>query len=185
MKHKAFLLFATMVLVLACVGCGQQTQKESANQGLAAPLPDNGQDTGNNESQPGTDGDPAYGNNEAPPNAGKNPSNADELFEISNLSGTVYEFTETGCTVSPTKEGGEGEAIQDAPGYEDTFVSVVYDSDCTFWIAHVDIKTATVTYESATAEDVKKQTSLILCGEYGENDVLHASRVFIHRIEGM
>ena len=69
MKHKAFLLFVTMVLVLACVGCGQQTQKESANQGLTAPLPVNGQDTGNNESQSGTDENPAYGNNETQPNA--------------------------------------------------------------------------------------------------------------------
>lgn len=181
MKHKMILLFVTMILVLACAGCGQQTQKES----LTVPLPVNGQDTGNNESPSGTDGNPAYRNNEAQPNADKNPSNADELFEISNLSGTVYEFTETGCTISPTKEGSEGEAIQAAPGYEDTFVSVVYDSDCAFWIAHVDIQTATATYESATAEDVKKQTSLIICGDYDENDVLHASRVFIHRIEGM
>ena len=170
MKHKAFLLFVTMVLVLACAGCGQQTPKESSDLNPPAPMQSNVQ----------TD------ENDVPDSISiENPSDANKLFEISSLSGTVYEFTETGCTVSPTKEGGEGEAIQDAPGYEDTFVSVVYDSDCTFWIAHVDIKTATVTYESATAEDVKKQTSLILCGEYGENDVLHASRVFIHRIEGM
>ncbi len=163
MKHKMILLFVIMILVLACVGCGQQTQEESPNQSSTAPLPANGQDTGTDE----------------------NPSDANKLFEISNLSGTVYEFTETGCTVSPTKEGGEGEAIQDAPGYEDTFVSVVYDSDCTFWIAHVDIQTATAAYETATVENVKKQTSLIICGDYDENDVLHANRVFIHRIEGM
>ena len=185
MKHKAFLLFVTMVLVLACVGCGQQTQKESANQGLTAPLPVNGQDTENNESQSGTDENPAYGNNETQPNADKNPSSADELFEISNLNGTVTEFTENGCRVSPTREDGDGEAVQAAPGYEDILISVVYDSDCTFQIAHTDMKTGAATYESATVEDVKKQTSLIICGEYDDNDVLHANRVFILKIEGM
>ncbi len=171
MKHK-ILLFAMMALALACAGCGQ--------------------DAGGNGSQTGTGGDPAYGNNGqdtgnngSQSGTGENPSNADELFEISDLNGAVYEFTENGCTVSPTKEGGEGEAIQAAPGYEDTFVSVVYDPGCTFWIAHVDIQTATATYEMAAAEDVKKQTSLIICGEYDENDVLHASRVFLYRTEGM
>ena len=165
MKHKMILLFATMILVLACAGCGQAA--------------------GDNESQPGTGGDPTYGNDGFQTEDDENPSDSNKLFEISKLSGTVYEFTETGCTISPTKEGGEGEAIQDAPGYEDTFVSVVYDSDCTFWIAHVDIQTATATYETAAVENVKKQTSLIICGEYDENDVLHASRVFIYRMEGV
>lgn len=162
MKHK-ILLFVTMILVLACAGCGQ--------------------DAGGNESQSGIGGAPTYGNNGFQTEDDENPSDANKLFEISKLSGTVYEFTETGCTISPTKEGGEGEAIQDAPGYEDTFVSIVYDPGCTFLIAHVDIQTAKATYETATAEDVKKQTSLIICGDYDENDVLHASRVFIHRME--
>ena len=165
MKHKMILLFVTMIFVLACAGCGQAA--------------------GDNKSQSGTGGAPAYGNNGFQTENGENPSNADKLFEISNLSGTVYEFTETGCTISPTKKGGEGEAIQDAPGYEDTFVSVVYDPGCTFLIAHVDIQTATATYETATVENVKKQTSLIICGEYDENDVLHASRIFLYRTEGM
>ena len=170
MKHKMILLFVTMILVLACAGCGQQTPKESSDSNSPAPMQSNEQTDENDVPDSGSV---------------ENPSDVNKLFEISSLSGTVYEFTETGCTISPTKEGGEGEAIQDAPGYEDTFVSVVYDSDCTFWIAHVDIQTATATYETAAVENVKKQTSLIICGEYDENDVLHASRVFIYRMEGV
>lgn len=164
MKHKKCLLFVTVLLAFACAGCGQQTQNERQSK------------TGENA---------VNENKELQPGTGENPSDANKLFQICSLSGTVTAFTENGCTISPTKEGGEGEAIQDAPGYEDTFVSVVYDPGCTFWIAHVDIQTATAAYETAAAEDVKKQTSLIICGDYDENDILHASRVFIHRFEGM
>ena len=164
MKYKKCLLFVMMLLAFACAGCGQQTQ---------------------NERQPETGENAADENKALQSGTGENPSDADALFKISDLNGTVTAFTENGCTVSPTREGGEGEAIQAAPGHEDTFVSVVYDPGCTFWIAHVDIQTAIAAYETAVAEDVKKQTSLILCGDYDENDVFHASRVFIHRFEGM
>lgn len=115
----------------------------------------------------------------------ENPADADKLFEISNLSGTVTEFSEDGCTLSPTIDSGDNVSYQAAPGYEDTFVSVVYNSDCTFQIAYVNIQTAAATYEPAAVENVKKQTDLILCGEYDEKDVFHASHVYIYRSEGM
>ena len=64
-------------------------------------------------------------------------------------------------------------------------MSVVYNSDCTFQIAHVNHQTAVATYEPAAVGDVKKQTDLILRGEYDEKDVFHASHVYIYRSEGM
>lgn len=173
MKHKNFLLLVTMVLLLlfTCVGCGQQAQKD--NSSTVPPM-----QAENTDEQEKDDESAGIGTNE-------NPSDGDKLFEISNLNGTVTEFSDDGCKISPTIENGDNEAYQAAPGFEDTIVSVSYNSDCIFQIAHIDFKTAAATYESATVEDVKKQTSLIICGEYDENDVLHASRVFIHKIEGM
>ena len=37
---------------------------------------------------------------------------------------------------------------------------------------------------SATVGDVKKQTTLIICGEYDSDNVLHADRVFLYRLMG-
>ncbi len=159
MKHKNILLLAIMVLVLTCVGCGQQSPKD------------------NSDTVP-----PTQAENSIPD---ENPSDGNKLFEISNLEGTVTEFSEDGCKLSPAIESGDHTLTSAAPGYEDKIVSVSYNSDCTFQVAHLDYQTSAATYEPATVEDVKKQTSLIICGEYDENDVLHASRVFIYRIEGM
>ncbi len=159
MKHKNILLLAIMVLVLTCVGCGQQSPKD------------------NSDTVP-----PTQAENSIPD---ENPSDGNKLFEISNLEGTVTEFSEDGCKLSPSIESGDHTLTSAAPGYEDKIVSVSYNSDCTFQVAHLDYQTSAATYEPATVEDVKKQTSLIICGEYDENDVLHASRVFIYRIEGM
>ncbi len=195
MKHKNILLLAIMVLVLTCAGCGQQAQKEHSD---AVPSTQTENTTSSKQDQNDNSSavPPTQAENSIPdeprkeeelPSVGtdENPTDGDKLFEISNLSGTVTEFSENGCRLSPTIESGDNLSYQAAPGYEDTFVSVIYNSDCTFQIAHIDFQTAAATYEPATVKDVKKQTSLIICGEYDENDVLHASHVFIYRIEGM
>lgn len=173
MKHKNILLLAIMVLVLTCVGCGQQAQQDNSDT-----VPPTQAENSIPDEQRKEDEFPGVGTDE-------NPSDADKLFEISKLNGTVTEFSDDGCKLSPTIESGDNLAYQAAPGYEDTFVSVIYNSDCIFQIAHIDFQTAAATYEPATVKDVKKQTSLIICGEYDEDDVLHASHVFIYRIEGM
>lgn len=196
MKHKIRILFVTTLLAFACAGCaqvagGKDSQSvtggnpEYGNNGFQAGTGKNSTDE-NNGFQTGTGKDSTDENNGSQTGDDENPYDADELFQICNLSGRVTEFTEAGCKVSPDREGGEGELIGAAPGYEDEGeqVSVLYEPECSFRIAHADIKTTTVTYEAATAEDVKKQTSLLICGEYDENDVLYASRVFIYRIEG-
>lgn len=114
-----------------------------------------------------------------------NPASGDELFAISKLNGTVSAFTEDGCTVAPTHEEGDVAAMP-APGYEDNWeqVSVSYDSGCTFQYAYSNPQTGEVRYETATLGDAKKQTTLIICGEYDSDNVLHADRVFLYRLMG-
>ncbi len=171
MKHKNSLLLAIMVLVLTCAGCGQQAQKEHSDT-----VPPTQAENSIPDEQEKEDEFPTVGIDE-------NPVDADKFFEISDLRGDATDFSEDGCTLSPTIEIGDNILYQAEPGYEDTFVSVIYNSDCVFQIAYVNIQAATVAYEPATVKDVKKQTSLILCGEYDENEVFHASRVFIYRME--
>ncbi len=169
MKYKNRLLIAALVLVLTFSGCGQQARKEP---------PDTVPPTRAEFSIPK---EPKK--EEELPTVGidENPSDADKLFEISDLQGDVTDFSEDGCTLSPVIEIGDNISYSAEPGYEDTFVSVLYNSDCTFQIAHVNHQTAAATYEPATVKDIKKQTSLILRGEYDEKDVFHASRVYIYR----
>ncbi len=171
MKHKNVLLFAILALVLSFPGCGQQARQEPPVSPTRAEF--------SMPKEPKEE--------EELPTAGidENPADADKLFEISDLQGDVTDFSGDGCTLSPAIEVGDNISYQAEPGYEDTFVSVLYHSDCTFQIAHVNHQTATATYEPATVKDIKKQTSLILCGEYDEKDVFHASRVYIYRAEGM
>ncbi len=193
MKHKKILLFAILALVLTCTGCGQRTQKNTSLPVLSASVGNpasneqgkNGISGSASSIQPGNTDNQTNADEPSGAAADENPSNADRLFEISNLRGTVTEFSEIGCKLSPTIDIGDNVSTQAAPGYEDTFVSVVYNPDCTFQIAHSNIQTTTVTYEPAAVQDVKKQTNLILCGEYDNNDVLHASRVFIYRMDGV
>ena len=77
-------------------------------------------------------------------------------------------------------------AAMPAPGYEDNWeqVSVVYDSGCTFQYAYSNPQTGEIRYETATADDVKKQTTVIICGEYDSDNVLHADRIFLYRLMG-
>lgn len=195
MKHRMIYLLAIMITVLSCTGCGQQVQEDNSDSYTSpsvqteAVTSDGQTQNSNADTAPPTQTENTDAKKKddvsATVDTDENPSDSDELFEISNLSGTVTEFFDDGCTLSPTIESGDNLSYQAAPGYEDTFVSVSYNSDCVFWIAYVDFKTSLVTYEPATIKDVKKQTSLILCGEYDENEILHADRIFIYRTDRM
>lgn len=114
-----------------------------------------------------------------------NPTSGGELFIISKASGTVLEFTDTGCTLTPTVTDGDV-AYQAAPGYEDQMEStnISYSDGCTFQIAYINSQTGAVTYEDASVENVKKQSNLIVCGDYDSNGVLNADRIFIYRYTG-
>lgn len=175
MKHKIILLLIAMILVMSCVGCvnhspsGDYSQKPPAEVNNELP-----NEQGQNENVPG--------NNIAGDTEDVNPANGEELFEISDLSGTVTEFFDDGCKISPTIYE-DDIAYEAAPGYEDQQeqVFITYGEECIFQIAYVNIQTGKTTYDTASVNDIKKQTRLIICGEYDSDNVLHADRVFIYR----
>ncbi|MCI8550398.1 MAG: hypothetical protein HFI68_07415 [Lachnospiraceae bacterium] len=110
------------------------------------------------------------------------PAEADLLWRGAGLSGSVMEFSDGGCSISPTKSEGDL-AWSAAEGHESEgeIVQVLYSEDCVFRIANVDIITAKASYEPASREDVKKQTSVILYGDYDGDGKFRASRVYIYR----
>lgn len=161
MKHKFILLFTAIAFLTACAGCGNQAANEPYSQT---------QDQDSNKNISG-----------GPENV--NPANGGELFKIGKLTGSVTDISDNGCKITPTHIEGNV-AYGAAPGYEnpEELISITYSEDCIFQIAYMDIQAGTVTYDPATVNDVKKQTSLVICGEYDRNNVLHANRIFIYRI---
>lgn len=113
------------------------------------------------------------------------PEDADRLWETASLAGTVTEFSGEGCVITPVQSEGNL-ACQAAEGYEDDAEKneILYGADCSFWIANVDAATARADYEEAGMEDVKKQTSLILVGDWQEDGRLLAEQVYIYRGKG-
>jgi hypothetical protein len=171
MKHKIILFLAAMLLAATCVGCGNQPHNDDI-------LLDHQEQDTNLPSVKVPETNPSVENVE-------NPATGDGLFEISKANGTVVEFSDTGCKITPTHYDGNV-AYEAAPGYEDQdeSISVLYSQDCVFQIAYVNIQTGEVTYENATLGDVKKQTRIVICGEYDDSNVIHATHVFVYRQMG-
>lgn len=171
MKHKIILFLAAMLLAATCVGCGNQPHNDDI-------LLDHQEQDTNLPSVKVPETNPSVENVE-------NPATGDGLFEISKANGTVVDFSDTGCKITPTHYDGNV-AYEAAPGYEDQdeSISVLYSQDCVFQIAYVNIQTGEVTYENATLGDVKKQTRIVICGEYDDSNVIHATHVFVYRQMG-
>ncbi|WP_117948366.1 hypothetical protein [Faecalibacterium prausnitzii] len=171
MKHKIILFLAAMLLAATCVGCGNQPHNDDI-------LLDHQEQDTNLPSVKVPETNPSVENVETP-------ATGDGLFEISKANGTVVEFSDTGCKITPTHYDGNV-AYEAAPGYEDQdeSISVLYSQDCVFQIAYVNIQTGEVTYENATLGDVKKQTRIVICGEYDDSNVIHATHVFVYRQMG-
>lgn len=171
MKHKIILFLAAMLLAATCVGCGNQPHNDDI-------LLDHQEQDTNLPSVKVPETNPSVENVE-------NPATGDGLFEISKANGTVVEFSDTGCKITPTHYDGNV-AYEAAPGYEDQdeSISVLCSQDCVFQIAYVNIQTGEVTYENATLGDVKKQTRIVICGEYDDSNVIHATHVFVYRQMG-
>ena len=177
MKHKMILFFLMMMLLVTCAGCGSRSKPEAFQ-------PEQSQPEQSQPEQQPEQQQPETQNGETDKNSSEdvNPANGEELFTISKAQGSVTDFFDGGCKITPTQYDGDV-AYEAAPGYEneDDCITISYNGDCVFQIAYVNIQTGTATYETANAEDIKKQTSLIICGDYDNDNVLHATRIFIYR----
>lgn len=146
-----------------------------------------GNDT-NNKTDTQNPSSSAQGNNSLPEDP-TDFNDANTLLSLASIKGSVVDFSNDSCKISPTiytdDGNGGGLAIGDAPGYEnsDEFVTVHYNSDCIFKIAHMSLATGTVTYEDIDISDIKKQTSLIIYGDWSNKNNINATAVFIARFK--
>lgn len=113
-------------------------------------------------------------------------TDANALFEDSAIQGRVVEFSENGCIISPviSEEDGQSSKIA-APGNEnsDTNVNIQYQENCVFQIAVINTATGKADIRDTSISEIKKQTNLIIYGEFQDTHNLTASKVFISRYE--
>lgn len=167
MKNKKILIVLVSALcVLSLAACGT-----------------GGNDTSNRTD---TQNPTAVQGNDSLPKDSDDSNDADSLHALATIKGTVIEFSNDSCLITPTRESEDGKlAIEDAPGHEnpDTAVTVHYQSGCVFKIADINIKTGIVNYSDADISDIKKQTSLIIYGDWSNKNNVNATAVYIARYE--
>lgn len=179
MKKAKILIGVTLALVLIFSGCGGGIPEKSSAGGEPSSAAKDGGSAGLDENnRAGSDGKEENGTDNG------------ESFSIdgSTVQGSVLEFSEDGCTITPVEAqvSGEGqEAIQAAPGEEDPEKNVLihYQEGCLFQVVKINVAAGTTDFSDASVSDVKKQTSLIIFGEWTDSRSVKASRVYITRYE--
>ncbi|MCQ1530539.1 hypothetical protein [Lutispora saccharofermentans] len=168
MKHRMLFTLITILLLIFCSGCGNK------------PFDNNNSPNPSAQTSRGSTDESKENKDNLAVN---NPETFDELSERCQLNGSVTEFSDSGCTISPTVYEGDL-AYAAAPENESRVkqVIVTYDESCTFQIVQVSLSTGAMTYEDATIDDVKKQTGLFVAGEYDGESILHAEQVYIYRM---
>lgn len=172
MKHTKHLIGLALVLcALSLAGCGTNSYFTDNNEKPQTSNSENPAVTGNDE------------------NVSKNPmdnNDANSLISLSSIQGDVIQFSDENCVITPIEYSADGnKAIIAAPGNDssDTNVTVHYQSGCVFKIANISISSGTATFTEADISDIKKQTSLIIYGDWSDKHNLNATQVIIARYE--
>lgn len=113
-------------------------------------------------------------------------TDANELIDSAAMQGSVIDFSSNGCSVSQvtSEDGGKSSKIS-APGSEnaDTTVNIKYQTNCTFQRAVINRTTENAAISAASVSDIKKQTSLIIYGDFEDTHNLTAAKVIVVRYE--
>ena len=169
MKHtKITVGFATLLCIFSLAGCQgkpqnqpvkaetemQQTQTEQAQQESSETHPNNV------------------------------PASAEELLDSATTSGEVTAFSDTGLTINPLSVTDAGAAIMAADSENaENLLTVNYLENCTFQLARISQSTGALTLETASAADIKKETSVAVYGETDESGAILAEQIFLIRYE--
>lgn len=176
-KNKFFIGLAVALCVLSFAGCGTSDKiSDDTNNAYNTSNPTNANDS----NAPVDESNDSLADNQPEGDDG------DSLIDLSAIQGSVVEFSDGACTITPVETSDDGEtAVAAAPGSENTDnnVTVHYQDDCIFQIAQISQATGKASISDADISDIKKQTSLILYGEWSDTYNLNATRVIIARYE--
>ena len=173
MKNKCTLIVIALLIIGCLGGCGKRSSQDQSN--IHSSFSTSEQ---TNDDQPKDQSDAPHSETAQD----GNPTDGDQLFAGCTLTGTVTEFSSTGCKITPTFQDGNV-AYEAAPGYKDEseLINIIYDEVCSFQISNINVLSGNVAYDSASIEDVKKQTRLIIYGEYDAENNLIADHIYIYR----
>ena len=188
MKNKK--IMRTLIVgasILALAGCGTSNdtdtdgEKETQNTYIENNIanPDQKDASNENDSSNTPDG---------------NDSNAvgstdgDKLIAAADLQGSVTEFSDNGCTITPTTSSNDGKAKiaeEAADGFEDEAekINIKYGDNCIFQRAVMSIATGKATVSEAAKAEIKKKTSLLLYGNFDDTKNFTATKVIITQYE--
>lgn len=171
-KVKIFIGVVSALCALSLAGCSTNGSNITHNTGEVSNTSDEKQ--------------PVIENNADSTDTSTENNDANSLIKFSAIQGDVIQFSHESCTITPVENSADGNvAVIDAPGNEnsDNNVTVHYQNDCVFQIAKISISSETATFSEADISDIKKQTSLIIYGDWSDKHNLNATKVFIARYE--
>ena len=169
----------TGMCVLAMTGCGAGGGSKNSSEPLAA---DSSTDNAVKDGDRDNAGNQPDGKKDNKPNNAADNTEGNNLFDTASLNGRVVRFSDSGCTISPTISSDDGKlASGAAPGYEkeEDNVNVSYKEDCTFQTAAVNVETGNAELDEASVSVVKKQSSILVYGDFQDEHNLTADRVVI------
>ena len=185
MKNKKLMrMLIVGASIFALAGCGTSNdtgtnrEKEAKNayieNDITNPDQKDASDKNDSNNTPDGDGSNAVGS-----------MDGDELITASDLQGSVTEFSDNGCTITPATSSNDGEAVIAADGYEDEAekINIKYGDNCIFQRAVMSIATGKATVSEAAKADIKKKTSLLLYGNFDDTKNFTATKAVIVQYE--
>ena len=158
--------------IFALAGCGTSNENDITN-------PDKKDAPNENDSNNTPDGNDSSA-------VGR--TDGDKIIAASDLQGSVTEFSDNGCTITPVTSSNDGKAKiaeEAADGYEDEAekINIKYEDNCIFQRAVMSIATGKATVSEAAKADIKKKTSLLLYGNFDDTKNFTATKVIITQYE--
>ena len=186
MKNKK--IMRTLIVgasTLALAGCGtsndtgtngeKETQNTYIENDIATPDQTDASDENDSNNTPDGNDSNAVGS-----------MDGDELIAASDLQGSVTEFSDNGCTITPVTSSNDGKSAEEAAdGYEDEAekINIKYGDNCIFQRAVMSIATGKAAVSEAAKADIKKKTSLLLYGNFDDTENFTATKVMIVQYE--
>jgi len=170
MKNKKLMrTFVVGASIFALAGCGTSNENDITN-------PDKKDAPNENDSNNTPDGNDSSA-------VGR--TDGDKIIAASDLQGSVTEFSDNGCTITPVTSSNDGEAAIAADGYEDEAekINIKYGDNCIFQRAVMSIRTGKATVNEAAKTDIKKKTSLLLYGNFDDTENFTATKAVIVQYE--
>ena len=156
--------------IFALAGCGTSNENDITN-------PDKKDAPNENDSNNTPDGNDSSA-------VGR--TDGDKIIAASDLQGSVTEFSDNGCTITPVTSSNDGKSAEEAAdGYEDEAekINIKYGDNCTFQRAVISITTGKTDVSEAAIADIKKKTSLLLYGNFDDTENFTATKVVIVQYE--